>query len=71
MASQFVIMGFVDKVFSKNVSDIIKWSEAVSGRLIVATDQKNRYSHPRRWRTEKHLKELAIKRMSQVLQISH
>ncbi|MEH7094074.1 hypothetical protein [Neobacillus vireti] len=67
ISSQFVIMGFVDKVFSNNVSDIIKWSRPLSDRLIVAIDDKNRYSHPRRWRTEKHLKELAIKRMSQVL----
>lgn len=67
ISSRFVIMGFVDKVFSSNVSDIIKWSRLVSDRLIVAIDGKNRYSHPRRWRTERHLKEQAIKRMSQVL----
>jgi hypothetical protein len=71
MSSQFVIMGFVDNVFSESVSDIIKWSQAVSDRLIVAIDEKKRYSHPRRWRTEKHLKELAIRRMSQVLQTSY
>jgi hypothetical protein len=68
MSSQFVIMGFVDKVFSNSVSDLIKWSRSVSNRLVVAIDEKNRYSHPRRWRTETQLKEQAIKRMSQVLE---
>jgi hypothetical protein len=71
LSSQFVIMGFVDSVFSKNVSDIIKWSQSVSDRLIVAVDEKKRYSHPRRWRTDKQLKELAIRRMSEVLTTFH
>lgn len=47
--SKFVIMGFVDSVFSNNVSEIVKWSRSVSDRLVVAIDKKNRYSHPRRW----------------------
>ncbi len=71
LSSQFVIMGFVDSVFSKNVSDLIKWSKSVSDRLIVAVDEKKRYSHLRRWRTDKQMKELAIRRMSEVLTTFH
>jgi len=69
-SSPFIIMGFVDKVFSENVSNLIKWSQVLSDKLVVAIDEKKRYSHPRRWRTEKHLKELAISKMSQVLEKS-
>lgn len=70
MSSKFIIMGFVDNVFSEKVSNLISWSHVISEKLIVATDKKKRFSHPRRWRTERHLKEQAIGRMSEVLNTS-
>ncbi|RBP04954.1 hypothetical protein [Rossellomorea aquimaris] len=67
VSSRFVIMGFVNNVFTENVSNLIKWSRALEDRLVVAKDEKSRYSHPRRWRTEKNLKELAINEMCRAL----
>ena len=49
----------------------MNWSRSVSDRLIVAIDRRNRYSHPRRWRIEKYLEEIAIKRMSEVLEAAY
>ncbi|MEI5873897.1 hypothetical protein [Bacillus paranthracis] len=71
MSSNFIIMGFVDNVFSENTSDLINWSHVITDRLIVAIDEKERFSHPRRWRTERHLKELAISEMCKVLENSN
>lgn len=71
MSSNFIIMGFVDNVFSENVSDLKSWSQVIADRLIVAIDEKKRFSHPRRWRTEIHLKELAISEMCKVLKNSN
>lgn len=65
--SKFVIMGFADKVFSEKVLTMKHWSHLVSNKLVVALDKKNRFSHPRRWRTDKDLKERAIEKMAQVL----
>ncbi|WP_099331464.1 hypothetical protein [Priestia aryabhattai] len=71
MSSKFIIMGFVDNVFSENVSALINWSHVISHRLIVAIDKKKRFSHPRRWRTERYLKEFAISEMCRILKNSN
>lgn len=65
--SDFVIMGFVNGVFEQEMQQVRSWSEQISG-LVCAVDNKGRYSHPRRWRTEPALKNQAIASLQSVLQ---
>lgn len=62
-----VIMGFVHNVFTDKVNNLVTWSQDVSHKIVVAKDNSNRYSHPRRWRAEPNLKEEAIKKLTQIL----
>lgn len=65
----FIIMGFVDKVFQTQVLNLTAWSEnpVVKNKLVYARDNSGRLSHPRRWRTETYLMEKAIERLVNVL----
>lgn len=65
--SPFIIMGFVDGIFKAQVQKVQKWVIPYGDKLVNAIDNKGRYSHPRRWRTEKELKEQAIAKMMKVL----
>ncbi|WP_204787484.1 hypothetical protein [Paenibacillus oryzisoli] len=64
--SKFVIMGFVDGVFEEKLQQVLTWSEEIEHR-ICAVDDKGRYSHPRRWRTEPNLMNQAIESLKIVL----
>lgn len=58
--SPFVILGFVQKAFEEKAKEIRELSKDYSIKTIMALDQKNWPSHPRRWRIEKELAEKAI-----------
>lgn len=65
----FVIMGFADKVFASKVSALTTWKEspAICKKVVYARDNNRRLSHPRRWRTEGYLMEIAIEGLVEVL----
>lgn len=65
--AKFVIMGFVHETFEDKMRQVISWSKDIKG-IVCAMDDKGRFSHPRRWRTEKELKEKAIVKLKTVLQ---
>ncbi|UUZ79006.1 hypothetical protein LJK88_27585 [Paenibacillus sp. P26] len=65
--SRFVIMGFVDGKFADKMQQILDWSEDQIQRRVYAVDDRGRCSHPRRWRTEKELKNRAIESIKNVL----
>lgn len=64
--SRFVIMGFVDGAFVQKMQQVLIWSEEIK-HLVCAVDDKGRYSHPRRWRTESNLMNKAIESLKTVL----
>ncbi|MFB4475003.1 hypothetical protein [Virgibacillus sp. SK37] len=66
---EFIILGFADKVFPAQVSKLTTWSEnpAVKGKVVFAKDKIGRLSHPRRWRTERDLSNIAIESLKKVL----
>ncbi|MCA0757006.1 hypothetical protein KP806_18250 [Paenibacillus sp. N4] len=53
---QFVIMGFVKKLFLKKQRNIQNWSRSLPN-VLYAEDKSGYWSHPRRWRTELWLRE--------------
>lgn len=66
--SDFIIMGFVKNVFKEEVIKLINWARPFHKKIVVATDNVGWYSHPRRWRTERYLKTVAIHRLSEIIQ---
>lgn len=67
----FIVMGFADQVFVKQVRKLINWLDnpVLRDKVIFAKDDKGRLSHPRRWRTEPYLMEKAINRLAEVIKI--
>lgn len=65
----FVIMGFADNIFSSEIAKLIAWTNnpAIAGKLVSSIDDKGRFSHPRRWRTEPFLMIKAIERLGNLL----
>jgi hypothetical protein len=55
----FVIIGLLREAFNSKATDIIRWTEHYPNKAF-ALDSKNWYSHPRRWRTDKNLKQQVI-----------
>lgn len=65
--SPFVILGFVQKAFEERVKQIIESSKDYSTKRVMALDQNNWPSHPRRWRIEKELADKAITALVEVI----
>lgn len=66
-SSPYVIMGFVRNIFNEKVDNLIKWSSKYTSKTIYSLDKQNWQSHPRRWRTEKYLKEKAIEQLAEIV----
>ncbi len=67
--SDFIIMGFVKEVFTKEVMQLMNWVKPFQNKLVVASDDDDWYSHPRRWRTEPKLKEKAQNRLQKIISV--
>ncbi|ACT03360.1 hypothetical protein [Paenibacillus sp. JDR-2] len=67
--AKFVIMGFVQGAFDQKMQQVRAWSNELNGNgLVVALDNNDHFTRPRRWRTDRQLKQQAIESMISVLQ---
>lgn len=64
----FVIMGFMQGVLEAEAKKVLKWSTQFPDKIVISADHKRWPSHPRRWRTEKHLMLQAVGRLARVLE---
>jgi hypothetical protein len=69
-SSTFIIMGFLNDEFRDEVQRLREWGKNHKRKLVYASDSHGNYTHPFRWRLNKHLKQQAIDELVSIIRSS-